>query len=226
MLRSFCWSRFFSERSSQRCKPTQRRAQACQLQRSPTQQVRQRRSVVAASSRLRCTKCSILSDRTNRAGGAGVDNITPKQFAADLDANLDKIREQLQEGSYTFARLKPFFIQKPGSKKERVICVPTVQDRIVQKAIVHYLASTRKLPIYNSSSFGFIKGTGTKEAIQKAVELRSLYDWCIKADIEAFFDRISRPYLKERASAVLKNHSLLPIILSAIDCEIRTKPAI
>jgi hypothetical protein len=118
------------------------------------------------------------------------------------------------------------FIQKAGSNKERVVCIPTVRDRLVQRAIVQYLASSRKLPIYNSSSFGFIKGTGSVDAIDRAVELRSVFEWVVKADIEAFFDQVPRTFLKERVWAALPNHSLAPLICDAISCEIRGSPDI
>jgi RNA-directed DNA polymerase len=117
--------------------------------------------------------------------------------------------------------LRPAFVEKPNSNKERVICIPTVRDRIVQRAIVNYLASSKKLPIYNASSFGFIKGQGTTRAVAKAVELRSVYEWCVKTDIESFFDQVPRPFLKDRVSAALQNHSLVPLICNAIDCEIK-----
>ncbi len=167
---------------------------------------------------------SFSRDCTTRAGSAGVDNETAKQFAANLDSNLNEIKKRLHEGSYGFSRLRPVFIQKPGTTKERVICVPTVRDRIVQRAIMNYLASTKKFPIYNESSFGFIKGQGTNPAIRKAVELRSLYDWCVKADIESFFDRVPRAFLKERVSAALQHHSLVPLIHNAIDCDVKGTP--
>jgi RNA-directed DNA polymerase len=165
-------------------------------------------------------------DSTSDAGGAGVDNVTAKQFASNLDANLDDIAKRLHEGKYSFSRLRPAFIRKPNSDKERVICIPTVRDRIVQKAIVNYLTSSEKLPVYNASSFGFIKGQGTRKAIEKAVELRSVYEWCVKADIEAFFDQIPRDFLQQRVSAALQNHSLVPLICDAIGVEIKGKPEV
>lgn len=167
---------------------------------------------------------NLSRDSTTQAGSPGVDNETAKHFAANLDSNLNVIKKRLQEGSYGFSKLRPVFIQKPGSTKERVICVPTVRDRIVQRAIVNYLASSEKFPIYNSSSFGFIKGQGTAKAVQRAVELRSMYEWCIKADIESFFDQVPRPFLKDRVSAALQNHSLVPLIHNAIDCDIKGTP--
>jgi RNA-directed DNA polymerase len=160
-------------------------------------------------------------DSTSDAGSAGIDKESAKQFAANLDAKLEEIKKRLHEGTYGFSGLRPVFISKPNSDKERVICVPTVRDRIVQRAIVNYLASTKKLPIYNASSFGFLKGQGTANAIAKAVELRSVYEWCVKADIESFFDQVPRHILRDRVSAVLQNHSLAPLIWNAIDCEVR-----
>jgi retron-type reverse transcriptase len=115
--------------------------------------------------------------------------------------------------------LRAVFIPKPDSAKERVICIPTVRDRLVQRVIVRYITSKRKFPIYNSSSFGFIKGIGTSDAIKRVIELRTKYEWCLKTDIEAFFDRIPRDYLKKRVRDCLGTHSLTPLICNAIDCE-------
>lgn len=160
-------------------------------------------------------------DASNRAGAPGIDNESAKQFAANLDSNLDHVAKRLHDGSYGFSRLRPVFIEKPGSKKERVICIPTVRDRLVQRTIVKYLASSRRIPIRNSSSFGFIKGLSTADAIARAVELRSVYEWCLKTDIESFFDQVPRKFLKERVTTALRDHSLVPLICNAIDCEIK-----
>lgn len=160
-------------------------------------------------------------DSTAKPGAAGIDNESARNFASNSDAYLEEIKKRLHNGTFGFSRLRPFFALKHGSTKERVICIPIVRDRIVQRAIVNYFASSKSLPAHNASSFGFIKGQGTAKAIQRAVELRSVYEWCVKADIESFFDQIPRLFLKERVAAVLQNHSLVPLIWNAIDCEIR-----
>jgi RNA-directed DNA polymerase len=89
---------------------------------------------------------------------------------------------------------------------------------------VDYLVTNKKLPIYNSSSYGFIKGRGVQAAIARAVHLRNTHDWCLKTDIEAFFDRIPRSYLKAKVAAALPSHSLTPLIWKIIDSEIKTTP--
>jgi retron-type reverse transcriptase len=160
-------------------------------------------------------------DATIKAGRPGIDGVSAQQFAAKLDTHLQTLTKTLRNGTYGPSRLRAVLIPKPNSEKFRLICIPTIRDRIVQRTIVNYLVENKKFPIYNSSSYGFIKGRGTQSAIARAVALRSKYDWCLKTDIEAFFDRIPRAYLKDRVNAALRANSLAPLIDKIIDCEIK-----
>jgi RNA-directed DNA polymerase len=160
-------------------------------------------------------------DSTGNAGRPGIDNVTGVAFAANLDYNLDVLATRLRKGHYGPSQLKAVFIPKPNSDKERMICIPTVSDRLVQRAIVAYLQRTKKFPIYNSSSFGFLPDLGTQAAIDAAVRHRQSFDWCLKTDIESFFDSIPRQYLKSRVEKALHKHSLTPIIAKIIDCEVQ-----
>src|ERR1700722_12881057 len=163
-------------------------------------------------------------DRSADAGRPGIDNVSAVRFAANLDHNLATLAARIRQGKYGPSPLRPVFVPKPNSEKERMICIPTVCDRLVQRAILEYLVTNKKLPIYNPLSFGFIQGRGTQAAIKAAIDLRRVHGWCLKTDIESFFDRIPRQYLKERLKASLGNHSLVPIISRVIDCEIKPLP--
>jgi RNA-directed DNA polymerase len=134
------------------------------------------------------------------------------------------LARRLRQGLYGPSPLRAAFIPKLNSDKERMICIPTILDRVVQRTIASYLTENKKLPIYNSSSFGFLRDLGTKAAIDAAVEHRRSHDWCLKTDIESFFDRIPRQYLKTRVLKALGKHSLIPIISKVIDCEIKLTP--
>jgi RNA-directed DNA polymerase len=161
-------------------------------------------------------------DATTNPGRPGIDRETAQQFAAKLDTNLAEIARRLKQGSYGFSGLRAVFVPKPNSDKERMICVPTVRDRLIQRVVLEYITKKQLFPIYNSSSFGFIKGRGAREAVQAATKLRERYAWCLKTDIESFFDRISRQELKERVRECLKNCSVTPLVINAIDCEVKT----
>ncbi|MET4390455.1 RNA-directed DNA polymerase [Bradyrhizobium sp. F1.4.3] len=160
-------------------------------------------------------------DATSDPGRPGIDGLTAEQFAFRIDERLVALAAELRAGEYRPARLKPVFIPKPNSSKDRLICIPVIRDRIVQKAILNHLVTKQRLPVENEFSFGFLKGRGTANALDRAVELRRRYDWCLKTDIEAFFDRIPRSDAKQRVSKSLGRSSLVPLIHSFIDCEIK-----
>ncbi len=159
-------------------------------------------------------------DATSNPGRPGVDGVTAERFGARIQEQLSELSSELRSGSYRPRRLRPVFIPKPNSTTERLICIPAVRDRVVQKAIVSYSVNTEKFPIENEFSFGFIRGRGTVHAVQRALELRHRYSWCLKTDIEAFFDRIPRSDAKLRVSKSLRSSSLVPLIHQFIDCEI------
>jgi RNA-directed DNA polymerase len=160
-------------------------------------------------------------DSSANAGRPGIDGITAAGFAANLDHNLAGLAHHLKKGVYGPARLKAIFIPKPNSDKERMICIPTVRDRVVQRAIVAYLNKAEIFPIYHSSSFGFLPRRGTNAAVDAAVGFRHSFEWCLKTDIESFFDKIPRQHLKACVEKALGKHSLAPIICRAIDCEVK-----
>ena len=161
-------------------------------------------------------------DSTTKAGRPGTDNESARQFGANLDSNLDYIARQLRDGRYGFSKLRVVFLPKPDSDVERVICIPTVRDRLVQRAIGEHITSKSIFPIYNSSSFGFIKGLGPHDAIRRTLQLRKNYQWCLKTDIQSFFDKISRPLLKKQISKALNGNSLEALVLKAVDCEAKS----
>lgn len=126
-------------------------------------------------------------DSKKTAGAKGSDGITARKFAANLDQNVRRIASQIAAGKYHYSRLRPVPIAKPGSNKERVICIPIVADRLIQRQIAGHLHRRKMLPIYNSSSFGFIPEIGVRDAISRVLEYRSQYGWCFETDIIGFF---------------------------------------
>jgi retron-type reverse transcriptase len=163
-------------------------------------------------------------DSTTKAGRPGTDNETARQFGANLDSNLDYIARQLRGGAYGFSKLRVVFLPKPDSDVERVICIPTVRDRLVQRAIGEHIRSKSLFPIHNAFSFGFIKGLGPHHAIERTLKLREKYQWCLKTDIQSFFDKIARPRLKTQITKALKGTSLEALVLKVIDCEAKLTP--
>jgi RNA-directed DNA polymerase len=163
-------------------------------------------------------------DSTPNPGAHGSDMISARSFAANLDANLTALANDLKLGEFNFSKLRPIPIPKPSSDKERLICVPTVRDRLVQRALAKYLQMDRNrklLPIYNSSSFGFIPEQGLKKAITKTLELREKFEFVFETDIQKFFDKVKRPELIELLRTTLKGRSILPLMEKVVRTEVK-----
>ena len=161
-------------------------------------------------------------DAGSSPGAKGIDGLTARQFGENRDHHLSRIVEDLKSGSYRFADLRPFFIPKK-SGKFRVICVPTVTDRLVQRVIIGQLTRNDRFHLINPVSFGFVKGRGVHAAIAEAIKRRADREWVLKTDIQSFFDRIDRTKLKELIKRRLRNHSLIPLLCDAVDCEVRAR---
>ncbi|MBR2818182.1 MAG: hypothetical protein IKE60_26200 [Reyranella sp.] len=165
---------------------------------------------------------SASKDARLRGRSSGVDGVRPDAFGRRLEDNLARLRERLLSGSFKYQDLRPVFLPREG-KSDRVICVPTVEDRLVQRVALTYLTSGDKLSVRNQVSFGFHSGknSGVREAVRTARRLREQHRYVVKSDIQSFFDAIHRPALKADLLKKLRQRSVVPFLLAAIDTEIR-----
>ncbi len=154
----------------------------------------------------------------------GVDGQTRSSFAANIENEIQKISSDALSGNYVFSALKPIPITKPNGGI-RLINVPTIRDRFVQRAILQFFReeySTRWALPHSFSSLGLVHGTN-KEGAHNTLSLikqRINYeDWVIKADLSKFFDTIERDTLLSMIKKRVPHRSFHPIITSAIVCE-------
>jgi retron-type reverse transcriptase len=163
-------------------------------------------------------------DASNKPGARGIDDISARQFKSNIEQNISRIHSNIKSGDYHFSKLRPFLFPKKNGKY-RVVCVPTVCDRLVQRAIVQYIAKYDLLRLLNKVSYGFVSGKdkGVQSAIAEAIKLRTRHEWVLKTDIQSFFDEIHRPELKARIMHLLGSHSMVPLLCAVVDSEVRVK---
>jgi retron-type reverse transcriptase len=159
-----------------------------------------------------------------RENSAGLDNETIASIKLHESKVLKQISDQILSSSgYSFSFLKPVIIPK-GNGKNRIICVPTIRDRVVQKSIQIVITKANlKYTRFNKVNFGFVKNYGVKDAINRAIALRNYAPYVYKTDISAFFDNIDRSVLKDLIRKKIRFPSLCPLIEGAIDMEISTE---
>jgi len=140
-------------------------------------------------------------DKVWRNGGsAGADAQTVAHFGQRAEAELQRLHEQLREGTYQPQPVRRAWIDKPGSQEKRPLGIPAVRDRIVQGALRHVLE-----PIFETEfaghSYGFRPGYGAKDALRRVdTLLKAGHDWVVDADLKSYFDTIPH----ERLLALLK----------------------
>jgi group II intron reverse transcriptase/maturase len=147
-----------------------------------------------------------------RKGGAtpGIDRLTPEQFAREAQAHLTALGEALLAGRY---RPKPALRLRRPDDPDRPLAVPTVADRVVQRAIAKALLPPIEREA-SSASHAYRPGRSVDTALaQVAHWLRAGHVWVVRTDIEAFFDRIDR----ERLALALLPHVPDPALRTLID---------
>jgi RNA-directed DNA polymerase len=146
-------------------------------------------------------------------GAAGVDRQTIAMFECHLEANLERLSEELKAGRYRPRAVRRKWIPKAGRGKEkRPLGIPAVRDRVVQTALRSVLE-----PIFERDfapqSYGFRPGRGCKDALRRVQQLlEGGYTWVVDADLKSYFDTIPQPPLMERVRAKVADGRVLSLV--------------
>lgn len=149
----------------------------------------------------------------------GIDGESLNDFKTDEKAGLRKLAADLAHGHFIFSPLRPHLIPKP-SGKDRLICVPTVRDRIVQRALLDFLTKKYLKKLSNQISYGFVKHRTVQDAAHLACNHRKNFPWVFKTDITSFFDQIDRNLLNTAIKRVVREKTLHPYLIEVAECEV------
>jgi RNA-directed DNA polymerase len=132
--------------------------------------------------------------RTRKDGAVGIDGQTSADYEQDLENNLRSLLDRAKSGRYFAPPVRRVHIPKAGSQTEtRPIGIPTLEDKILQRAVVMLLE-----PVYeqdfSDGSYGFRPGRGAHGALESL--WKGLMDmgggWVLEVDIRKFFDTLGR----------------------------------
>ena len=134
---------------------------------------------------------------TRKNSAPGVDKVTAKQYAENLDANLGDLHERLRDNRYVAPPVERVWIEKEDGKK-RPIGKPCFEDKIVQRAVVMILEVIFEHD-FHDFSHGFRKGHSQHQALHELREqCRKLHiNWIVDADVSGFFDNLDWGHLRE-----------------------------
>ncbi|MBK8011677.1 MAG: hypothetical protein IPK13_10015 [Deltaproteobacteria bacterium] len=72
--------------------------------------------------------------RTRKDGAVGVDGQTAAGYAASLESNLQSLLDRFKSGTYRAPPVRRVYIPKGDGTKLRPIGIPTLEDKILQRA--------------------------------------------------------------------------------------------
>jgi len=76
----------------------------------------------------------------NRKAASGVDGESTEQFASEMEERVEEICRQLKAGMYRAPPVRRVEIPKgPGKSGTRPLGIPTVADRLLQRAVARIL---------------------------------------------------------------------------------------
>ena len=145
-------------------------------------------------------------------GAAGVDHQTIAMYEQRLEQHTEYLARTLKEGSYQPAAVRREWIPKPGSKEKRPLGIPTVRDRVVQKALLATIE-----PIFErefaEQSYGFRPRRGCKDALRRVDQLlKQGLTWVVDADLKGYFDTIPHEQLLKRLEEKVADGRVLELI--------------
>lgn len=145
-------------------------------------------------------------------GAAGVDHQTIAMYEQRLEQHTEYLARTLREGSYQPAAVRREWIPKPGSKEKRPLGIPTVRDRVVEKALQNTIE-----PIFErdfaEQSYGFRPGRGCKDALRRVDQLlKQGKTWVVDADLKSYFDTIPHEQLLKLIEEKVADGRVLELI--------------
>lgn len=129
---------------------------------------------------------------------AGIDQVTKEEYALNLETNLDELVSRLHRMAFIPQPVKRIYIPKAGSKKQRPIGIPTLEDKLVQSGLVRIVQAIYEQDFIDDS-YGFRPERGCHDALRalsRTVEKESV-NHIVEADIRGFFDHVDQDQLMQ-----------------------------
>lgn len=130
-----------------------------------------------------------------RTAASGVDGETWSSYGVNLEANLCDLSARLQRGAYHAKPVRRAHIPKADGKT-RPLGVPTLEDKIVQRATADVLNAIYEVD-FAGFSYGFRPGRNQHQALDAlsvGIWGRKI-NWVLDADIRSFFDTLKHEWI-------------------------------
>jgi RNA-directed DNA polymerase len=151
--------------------------------------------------------------RTRKNGAAGVDGQTAADYEVRLEENLTSLLDRAKGGTYRAPPVRRVHIPKGDGSSTRPIGIPTLEDKVLQRAAVMALEAVYEQDFLNCS-YGFRRGRSAHQALSsfrnQMMEMGG--GWVLEVDIRKFFDTLDHRHLQAIVRQRVRDGVLLRLI--------------
>lgn len=144
-------------------------------------------------------------------GAAGIDRRSILETAQHWQQHGSQIEEKLKAGTYVPSPVLGVTIPKADGG-ERLLGIPTVQDRVISQAIQQVLSLLFDRD-FSDSSYGYRPYRSAKDAVKQAQAfVQQGKTWVVDIDISAFFDEVNHDILLHQISQKIDDRRVIKVI--------------
>ena len=151
--------------------------------------------------------------RTRKDGAPGVDGQTWAEYGEKLEENLRSLLDRVKSGTYRAPPVRRVHIPKGTGKETRPIGIPTLEDKVLQRAVAMILEAIYEQD-FHDCSYGFRPGRSAHQALeslwQQTMSLGG--GWILDVDIRKFFDTLDHGHLRAFLRQRVRDGVLLRLI--------------
>ena len=144
-------------------------------------------------------------------GAPGIDGITIEAYPDFAKQHWPTVRQALLDGTYRPSPVLRKAIEKPDGG-ERLLGIPTVQDRVIQQAIAQVLTPVFD-PEFSENSVGFRPKRSAHDGVRQVKQsIKDGYQYAVDVDLSKFFDTVNHDVLMSRIARKVRDKRLLKLV--------------
>ena len=138
-----------------------------------------------------------------------------ERFAEGVQERLEELAEELRVGTFRPSDLTRVVIPKKNG--ERFLDIPSVRDRIVERAILEHINPAID-PLLGATAFGYRPGLGVADAAQEVVRLREEgYTHVLRTDVHDCFPSLPVALLRRQLEFLIAEPEILAVVDLLLD---------
>ena len=151
-------------------------------------------------------------EHMNQKGAPGVDGVTIDDFAKTAKENIETLHQELKEQRYRADNVRRVYIPKTDGKL-RPLGIPSVKDRIVQRAVAEIIGRIYE-PYFLNISYGFRSNRSAHDALKAVQESvsKNPVKWIVDVDIKGYFDSVNHGWMKKFLEHRIADKTILRLV--------------